>query len=276
MDTYNNIECDVLIIGSGVAGSVAALQLADAGIDVVVVTRSSTPEESNTQYAQGGIIYTGPDDSPKLLAEDITRAGAGCCNPRAVEILATEGPNLVKSILLDKIKIPFDKTRKGELSLVREGGHSIARILHARDATGSLIEKYLIQAIRSHPNVKLLTGKTAIDLLTPAHHAVNRLNVYEPLTCVGAYLLDQETGSVQRVLSRTTILATGGVGQIFLRTTNPPGARGDGLAMASRAGARHYQLRIRSIPSDRILSGKRSLFSYHRSYARSRCKTGQP
>ena len=238
MDTHNILECDVLIIGSGVAGSVAALQLADAGIDVVVVTRSSTPEESNTRYAQGGIIYTGPEDSPKLLAEDITRAGAGYCNPRAVEILAAEGPKLVKSILLDKIKIPFDKTRKGELSLVREGGHSIARILHARDATGSLIEKHLIQAIRSHPNVTLLTGKTAIDLLTPAHHAINRLTVYDPLTCVGAYLLDQETGGVQRVLSRATILATGGVGQIFLRTTNPLGARGDWLAMASSAGAR--------------------------------------
>jgi L-aspartate oxidase len=238
MDIHDNIDCEVLIIGSGVAGCVAALQLADAGIPVVVVTRSSAPEETNTRYAQGGIIYTSPDDSPELLEKDIIHAGAGYCNPRAVEILAMEGPKLVKSILLDKVQIPFDKTRKGELSLVREGGHSLPRILHAKDATGSLIERCLIQAIQSNPNVTLLTGKTAIDLLTPAHHAVNRLTVYDPLTCVGAYLLDQKTGHVQRVLSRATILATGGVGQLFLRTTNPVGARGDGLAMASRAGAR--------------------------------------
>jgi L-aspartate oxidase len=232
------LECDVLILGSGVAGSVAALQLADAGIHVIVATRATTPEESNTQYAQGGIVYTAPNDCPVLLAEDIIRAGAGYCNPRAVEILSNEGPQLIRSILLEKLSIPFDRTKKGELSLAREGGHSIARIIHAADATGSLIEKYLVEAIKSHPNVTLLTGKTAIDLLTPAHQSMNRLTVYDPLTCVGVYMLDQASGNVQRVIARATILATGGVGQVFLRTTNPPGARGDGLAMASRAGAR--------------------------------------
>jgi len=121
---------------------------------------------------------------------------------------------------------------------VLEGGHSIARILHAADSTGSLIERYLIQALKTKANITLLTDTTAVDLLTPAHHSVNRLTVYDPLSCNGAFLLNQATGHVQRVLARTTILASGGLGQIFLRTTNPAGARGDGLAMAYRAGAR--------------------------------------
>lgn len=232
------IECDVLILGSGIAGGIAALQLADAGIHVIVVTRASLSEESNTFYAQGGIIYEGAGDSPALLAEDILRAGAGYCNPKAVEILSREGPKLVHSILLEKLNVPFDRTPQGELSLVLEGGHSIPRILHATDTTGSLIEQHLIRAIQSHPNVTLLTSKTAVDLLTPVHHSTNRLSVYDPISCVGAFIFDQESGTVQRILSRATILATGGLGQIFLRTTNPIGSRGDGLAMAYRAGAR--------------------------------------
>jgi L-aspartate oxidase len=232
------IECDVLILGSGIAGSVAALQLAETGVHVVVVTRASLSEESNTFYAQGGIIYEGAGDSPELLAEDVLRAGAGYCNPKAVDILSKEGPGLVRSILLEKLKIPFDRTPQGELSLVLEGGHSIPRILHATDATGSLIEQYLIRAVRANPNITLLTSTTAVDLLTPAHHSANRLSVYDPISCVGAFLFDQKSGTVRRVLARATVLATGGLGQIYLRTTNPTGSRGDGLAMAYRAGAR--------------------------------------
>jgi L-aspartate oxidase len=232
------VETDVLIIGCGVAGSIAALQLAEAGIRVVVATRSTNPEETSTYYAQGGIIYHGVNDSPQLLSQDILRAGAGYCNPDAVTLLANEGPKLVQSILLEKLNIPFDRTSDGALSLVREGGHTVARILHAADLTGSLIEQYLIRALKSNPKITLLTGKTAVDLLTPTHHSQNRLSMYQPLSCVGAYLLDQTTGQVQRLLARATILATGGLGQIFLRTTNPVGARGDGLTMAYRAGAR--------------------------------------
>jgi L-aspartate oxidase len=233
-----HIQCDVLIIGCGVAGSVAALQLADAGVHVVIATRSSNPEESNTYYAQGGIVYEGKGDSPKLLEKDILHAGAGLCNPQAVELLANEAPKLVRSLLLEKLSIPFDRTSEGELSLALEGGHSVARILHAADSTGSLIERYLIKAVKANKNITLLTDTTAVDLLTPAHHSLNRLTVYDPLSCNGAFLLNQTTGHVQRVLARTTILASGGLGQVFLRTTNPAGARGDGLAMAYRAGAR--------------------------------------
>jgi len=221
------VETDVLVIGSGVAGCIAALKLAEAGVKVVVMTRSANPEESNTFYAQGGIIYKGKEDSPELLMKDIQNAGAGYCNPQAVELLAHEGPKLVRTLLLEKLNIPFDHETNGDLSLVLEGGHSVARILHAADATGSLIEKYLILALKSNSNITLLTNKTAVDLLTPAHHSQNRLSVYDPLSCVGAFILDQESGQVQRVLARATILASGGLGQIFLRTTNPAGARGD-------------------------------------------------
>jgi L-aspartate oxidase len=207
-------------------------------VHVITATRSANPEESNTFYAQGGIVFEGEGDSPELLIKDILHAGAGHCNPQAVELLAREAPKLVRTLLLEKLAIPFDRTTEGKLSLALEGGHTIARILHAADSTGSLIEKHLIRALKNQKNITLLTDTTAVDLLTPAHHSKNRLTVYDPLSCNGAFLLNQKTGHVQRVLARTTILASGGLGQVFLRTTNPAGARGDGLAMAYRAGAR--------------------------------------
>lgn len=240
MSTPTNecVETDVLIIGCGIAGGTAALQLADTGVAVTVITRAREPQESNTHYAQGGIVYQGKEDSPTLLSEDILRAGAGLCNIQAVALLAEQGPTLVRQVLIEKIAVPFDETPDHELSLALEGGHSTSRIAHAADATGQAIEVALLRKLAAHPNVVLLAGYTAIDLLTPAHHALNRLAIYEPLSCVGAYVLEQDTGQVIRCLAKCTILATGGLGQIFLRTTNPPGARGDGVAMAYRAGAR--------------------------------------
>src|SRR5512136_2223396 len=231
------LQTDVLIVGCGIAGATAALQLAEAGLDVTIITRAADPAETNTFYAQGGIIYRSTDDSPDLLAKDILHAGAGHCNPRAVQILSEEGPPLVKEILLDKVGVPFDRAN-GDLSLAREGGHSVARITHAADATGKAIEISLMQAVKAQPDIRLLTGYTAIDLLTPSHHSLDRLAVYEPQACVGAYLLNQLDNTVLRVLARHTILATGGLGQIYLNNTNPSGARGDGIAMAYRAGAR--------------------------------------
>ena len=180
----------------------------------------------------------GDDDSPDLLCSDILNAGAGLCRDEAVHMLASAGPALVQSLLIDKLQVPFDRRPDGRLALGREGGHSVPRIAHATDATGRAIETALIEALQRHPNVQLLTHHTAVDLLTPAHHGRDRRAVYEPLSCVGAYVFDQHTGAIDRCLARATILATGGLGQIFLRTTNPAGSRGDGLAMAYRAGAR--------------------------------------
>ncbi|MEK6650260.1 MAG: L-aspartate oxidase [Bacteroidota bacterium] len=238
MTSHDLLKTDVLVIGCGIAGGVAALELAEVGVHVTVVTLSPRPEETNTLYAQGGIVYQGDDDSPELLVEDILRAGAGFSNRSAVEILAREGPALVRSLLLEKIGVPFDRTANDEFSLVREGGHSLHRILHAADATGSAIERRLLSALSRFKNVTILTGHTAVDLLTPAHHAIDRQSIYAPPSCVGAYILNQGTEQVVRCLAKATILATGGLGQIFLRSTNPLGSRGDGLAMAYRAGAR--------------------------------------
>ncbi len=232
------LETEVLVIGCGIAGGVTALQIADAGVPVTVVTRAREPEESNTLYAQGGIVHEGIDDSPALREEDVLRAGAGHCNPKAVTILAEQGPKLVREILIEKVGVPFDRNPDGSLSLAREGAHAMSRIAHATDATGRVIEIALLNRLRSHPQVTLLTGHTAVDLLTPSHHSLNRLVVYDPRSCVGAYVLDRRSGRVLRCLAKKTVLATGGLGHIYLRTCNPPGARGDGLAMAYRAGAR--------------------------------------
>ena len=232
------IETDVLILGNGIAGGIAAILLAEQGIDVTLVTKSDDSHESNTYYAQGGIIYKGLDDSPNLLADDIKRAGDGLCSPSAVEILSNEGPDLVKDILIDKLNIQFDTNGNNTFSLVSEGGHSVARIIHSTDATGRGIQLAINSYIAKISNIKLLKGHTAVDLLAPHHHSLNRLEVYERRSCVGAYLLDQHHKKVIRCIAKKTILATGGLGQIYLRTTNPEGARGDGVAMAYRMGTR--------------------------------------
>jgi L-aspartate oxidase len=238
MDSEREIV-DLLILGCGAAGSVAALEAAShPELDILVVTPQADPQETNTYYAQGGIIGRGPQDSADLLAEDLYRAGAEINHPPAVSLLAEEGPRLVQKYLIEQAGVVFDQDGRGGLAFTREASHSTERILHVGDATGRIIEEQLIAALRACENVTLLTRHTAVDLITPSHHSRNRRDVYEPLSCVGAYVYDQVTGKVRTILARKTILATGGLGQIFLHTTNPAGARGDGLAMAYRAGAR--------------------------------------
>jgi L-aspartate oxidase len=230
---------DVLIIGTGIAGAAAALKLAqNPQRRIILITREPDPEESNTRYAQGGIIHRGPDDSADLLIADILSAGAGASKPSAARILADEGPGLLQKTLIEVAKVEFDHASDGELDYGKEAAHSRRRILHVGDGTGAAISQGLVAALRRMPNIELLSNATAVDLITYPHHSRNPLDTYQPVSCHGAYVFDRSGKAIHRTLSAITVLATGGLGRIYRNTTNPPGARGDGLAMASRAGAR--------------------------------------
>ena len=233
-----DIRADVLVIGCGIAGASAALEAAKAGLETVVITKSAEPEESNTFYAQGGIVAFAPDDRPGLLKTDILEAGDNVGDPAAVDILVADGPKLVHETLIEKLKIPFTRSSPDALDLAQEAGHSRRRILHVEDATGRMIEDRFLRALRKHPNVTLFAGRTAIDLLTVPHHSKNPVAYYREPRAIGAYVLDNATGEVSRVFAPFTVLATGGCGAVFLHTSNPPGADGSGYAMALRAGAR--------------------------------------
>jgi L-aspartate oxidase len=233
------VQTDVLVIGCGIAGASAALRLAqDRQREVTVITRAADPHESNSRYAQGGIVTRGEDDSADLLVEDIREAGDHLSLPKAARILAEEGPALVQKVLIEAVSVPFDRAPDGGWAYGQEGGHSRSRILHVGDATGKAIIKSLIAALRQQPNVHIVPSTTAVDLITFPHHASDPLTVYDPITCHGAYVFEQSQRAVRRYLAGTTILATGGLGRIYRHTTNPEGARGDGLAMAHRAGVR--------------------------------------
>lgn len=230
---------DTLIIGSGIAGATAALRLAqDSQRQITLLTRANDPEESNSRWAQGGIVGRGLDDTTSELIDDVLHAGAGLCYPPAVELLAEEGPRLLAQILIDFAGVEFDRDKAGNFIFGMEAAHSHRRILHIGDATGWAIMAALHQKIAQTPNIQVLTEHTAVDLITFPHHARDPLSIYQMPTCHGAYVFEQSNGAVEPILARATILATGGLGQIFLNTTNPAGARGDGLAMAYRAGAR--------------------------------------
>ncbi len=232
------MQTDILIIGSGIAGTTAALQLAeDAQREIVVITRTEEAIETNSRYAQGGIVGLGIDDSAQILEEDVLQAGDGICYPPAVKVLAEEGPPLLHKFLIGEMGVEFDRDKSGSLVYGLEAAHSQRRILHVGDLTGQAIMQALTQALLQQPNIRTLTKHTAVDLLTFPHHARDPLAVYQPPVCKGAYVLNQDTREVEPILARQTILASGGIGQIFMNTSNPAGSRGDGVAMAYRAGA---------------------------------------
>jgi len=232
---------DVLVLGTGVAGTTAALAAARAGASVTIVTRSENPEASNTYWAQGGIVGRPAGDRPESLADDIQKAGNGLCNPAAVELIAREGPDLVQRLLVDELHVPFDRDGN-DFHWTLEGGHSIPRVLHVKDETGIPIEQALVAACRREKNIRWRTATTAVDLLTLSHDSLVDSDRYRPPTVIGAYLLARGSEEVTPQLARETILATGGLGRVYLHTTNPEGARGDGIAMARRAGARLLNL----------------------------------
>ena len=233
------MQSDALIIGSGIAGSVAALTLADQGCDVILITAGPHLTTGNTSLAQGGIVYRNENDDPKILEKDILTAGWKHNFTKSVRFLARKGPEVLQEIFLNKYKIPFNERKPGDWYLTREGGHSLARILYCDDHTGRNIMEVLSKAVEKHDNIRVLTNRTAVDLLTTQHHA-RHLDFKYSLSnqCVGAYVFNDDLGKVETILSKFTLLATGGIGQIYLHTTNTRGSIGSGMAMAHRAGAR--------------------------------------
>lgn len=258
MDTQF-LETEILIIGTGIAGLTCAIFGAEAGFKILLVNRSPRAEESNTFYAQGGIVYRGKDDSPEALAKDIYVAGDEAGNINNINILAKEGPTVVKSFLINQLNTPFSKTEPRlvgakvkmrtsfssldkKIHFTTEGGHSRKRIIHIGDETGKFIEGHLLKELQKYRNVKILTNHTGIDLITPSHHSIMKRFIYEKERVVGAYVLDNVSKKVKTILAKKTILTTGGAAWLFLQTTNPEGARGDGIAMANRAGAKLINL----------------------------------
>jgi len=235
-----NHTVDLLVLGAGIAGCSAALRAADLGASVVLVAKDELGG-TNTSWAQGGIIGLAPPeegDSPDLLAADIEAAGAGLCRPEAVRLLAEQGPKLCRSFLWERLGVPFDLGENGTPDPTAEAAHSARRIYHAKDATGLAIQSALSAAVRQHPNIEVRERLCLVDLITSPHHCLSPVRVYDPIQVHGAFLFDPATGQVEGALARRTLLATGGLGYLYLHTTNPPSATGDGLAAAYRASAR--------------------------------------
>ena len=229
-------DCDVLVIGSGIGGLFLSLQIADVA-RVVILTKKEN-FESNTNYAQGGIaIAAAPGDSPGVHMADTIRVGAGLCNRHVVRTIVGEGPARLQDLI--DLGVRFSRSA-GRLSFGREGGHSRRRIVHARDLTGKEIETTLLAAVIAHPNITLLEDHLAVDLivasrLTRKTRTVARRRRRE--TVWGVYALDRNRGRTHPFRARVTVLASGGSGKVYLYTSNPDVATGDGLAMAYRAGA---------------------------------------
>jgi L-aspartate oxidase len=233
------IKCDLLVLGGGIAGCSAALRAAELGADVVVVLKDPLGV-SNTRYAQGGIIGLAPKeagDSPALLAADIEAAGAGLCRPEAVAQLAEQGPRLCRDFLWKTLGVPFDHTGNLDPEPTAEAAHSARRIYHVKDATGKAIQNALTEQVTAHPRIRVLEGHVLVDLLTVPHHGRDPRAVYDPIQVHGAYVLEPD-GEVRMCLAKRTVLATGGLGYLYLHTSNPASATGDGLAAAYRAHAR--------------------------------------
>jgi L-aspartate oxidase len=222
------LDTDFLVIGSGIAGLWFSLRAARTGRVLIVTKKQDT--ESNTNYAQGGIAAAfGIDDSPDLHVQDTIRAGEGLCREEAVRAVAEEGPRLVDE--LSGLGVAFDTYNdtqgRRHFQLGREGGHLRSRIVHARDYTGQAVEHGLVRTVKEHPRVTMLENRFCRDLTLDRDGR-----------CVGAVIQNEASGELSEVRAGRVLLATGGIGQVYPMTTNPPIATGDGIAIAFRAGAR--------------------------------------
>ncbi len=231
MKRNSQLTSDYLVIGGGIAGLMFAIQAAESGTVIVLTKAGST--EANTNYAQGGIASVwSVDDSFESHIDDTMRAGAGLCDRAAVETIVRAGPEAVRELI--RLGTQFTRVEQGsedEYDLGREGGHSHRRVLHAQDLTGREIMRALTAAAAARPNIRTLENHVAINLLAESPAASR------PGACWGVYALDCKTQEIKKIVARATLLATGGAGKVYLYTTNPDIASGDGVAMAYRAGA---------------------------------------
>jgi L-aspartate oxidase len=223
---------DFLVIGSGIAGLSYALKVADHG-KVCIITKAKA-DETATKYAQGGIaavMYT-PDTYAKHIL-DTMNAGDELCNPEIVRIAISESTERVRELV--EWGVEFDKKESGRFDLHKEGGHSEFRVLHHKDQTGAEIERALLSKVKDHANIEILENHFTVDLITQHHLGIDINRRTPDITCFGAYVLNPESREIHTILSRITLLATGGAGQVYGNTTNPEIATGDGIAMVYRA-----------------------------------------
>ncbi|MBN1524189.1 MAG: L-aspartate oxidase [Spirochaetales bacterium] len=230
-------EFDILIIGTGISGLTAAYWLSEAGYEVAVISKDANLSECNTQYAQGGIVFKHEHDSPGLLQKDIIAAGCAINFDNAVKAVAEEGPALVQDFLIDRVSVPFCRDNENNLEFTQEGAHSVRRIIHVKDKTGAAIEKSLLDATLNKKHITFFPAHTAVELITSSHNSMNPQDRYQKTRVIGAYVLNAKTESVDVFIAGAVVLATGGVGHLFLHTSNTVGATGDGVAMACRIGA---------------------------------------
>jgi L-aspartate oxidase len=226
--------CDFLVIGSGISGLSFAIQAAARG-SVIMITKKSD-KESNTNYAQGGIACVlDPIDSFESHIRDTLVAGAGLCDEQAVQILVREGPSRIRELIEWGTHFSKSKTSNAafHLHLGHEGGHSVNRIVHTADLTGRAVEESLLKRLKTLSGVTVYENHYAVDLITN-HHV---RSAFSQNRCYGAYVLDTTERAIYAVQSKITCLSTGGCGRVYLHTTNPEIATGDGVAMAYRAGA---------------------------------------
>src|SRR5476649_1219052 len=224
---------DFLVVGSGIAGLSFALKAAKHG-KVLIVTKSNE-DESNTKYAQGGVavVVDKKDDSFAKHINDTLVSGDGLCDVAVVEAVVIEGPERIQEII--GYGTNFDKTNEGFYDLAKEGGHSEFRVLHYKDITGFEIERSLLEQIHKNPNIEILTHYFAVDLITQHHLGEFVDKSSTDITCYGIYAFNSNTQNVEKILSKITVMASGGAGHIYSITTNPTIATGDGVAMVYRA-----------------------------------------